>query len=379
MRLPSVKKIIGFIHLWLGLASGLVIFIVALTGALFVFSEDIQGITEKEFREVMPSEQIHLPLSRLKAIGDSTLKNMYGEVPAGYWDWQMLTCYPSGTRSYLYSGHRYKDPDVYYDIFIHPYSGKILYTRESWTSTFWKTVVDLHTNLLLGDTGGYIVKFCTLFFLIMVITGIILWWPRNQAASRQRFRFRWKSSMRWKRKNYDLHNILGFYASWIVIFMICTGLFWSFGWFKSFTYLLLDGKQPVSRELTLPGAHKPPANTASLTDSMYYHALQNSQSAHSVNINYQKDLSTPVEIYVKETGNWYPGTYFYFDPRNGSVLSVRASSAMSKGETLNELSSDIHYGWIFGWPSKIAVFFACLIAASLPVTGFYIWLGRKRR
>jgi len=45
----------------------------------------------------------------------------------------------------------------------------------------------------------------------------------------------------------------------------------------------------------------------------------------------------------------------------------------------NRMNYDIHVGAILGLPGKILAFFASLIAASLPVTGFYIWWGRRRK
>lgn len=91
------------------------------------------------------------------------------------------------------------------------------------------------------------VRYSTLIFLVMLISGIILWWPRNKAALKQRYWFRWKQSTQWKRKNYDLHNVLGFYVSWVVVFMAITGLVWSFTWFDKGLYYLLSGGE-VSAE-----------------------------------------------------------------------------------------------------------------------------------
>jgi uncharacterized iron-regulated membrane protein len=63
---------------------------------------------------------------------------------------------------------------------------------------------------LKQEWGTYVVGIPVIIFLIMLITGIVLWWPKNKAARKQRFRFQWKDTTQWKRKNYDLHNILGF-------------------------------------------------------------------------------------------------------------------------------------------------------------------------
>ena len=79
----------------------------------------------------------------------------------------------------------------------------------------------------------------TLVFLVMLISGLILWWPKNKKATKQRFSIKWNA--RWRRKNYDLHNVLGFYATWIAIILAVTGLVWGFEWFAQ-GYYRLAGK-----------------------------------------------------------------------------------------------------------------------------------------
>jgi uncharacterized iron-regulated membrane protein len=72
----------------------------------------------------------------------------------------------------------------------------------------------IHWSFLLKQSWGtYVVGIPVLIFVFMLISGIILWWPKNKAARKQRFSFKWKNVKNWKRKNYDLHNVLGFYAS----------------------------------------------------------------------------------------------------------------------------------------------------------------------
>ncbi len=58
------------------------------------------------------------------------------------------------------------------------------------------------------EVGHTIVNYATLIFIISLITGLVLWWPKNKAAAKQRFRFKWKPGTKWRRKNYDVHNVL---------------------------------------------------------------------------------------------------------------------------------------------------------------------------
>ncbi len=121
----------------------------------------------------------------------------------------------------------------------------------------------LHQCLLLRyDVGHYIVGGATLIIFVMIITGIVLWWPKNKAALKQRLWFKWKSSTKWKRKNYDLHNIGGIYTFLFVLLFAVTGLVWTFDWWTNGIYRLL-GNDPAK---VFAGPPKP----APVTDSVVH-------------------------------------------------------------------------------------------------------------
>ena len=80
-----------------------------------------------------------------------------------------------------------------------------------------------------------------IIFMVMLITGIVLWWPKNKAARKQRFSFKWKNIKSWKRKNYDLHNVLGFYASIFALIFSITGLFYAFFVVQAMIYVVFSG------------------------------------------------------------------------------------------------------------------------------------------
>jgi uncharacterized iron-regulated membrane protein len=86
----------------------------------------------------------------------------------------------------------------------------------------------------------------------MLISGIILWWPKNKKARKQRFWFQWKNIKSWRRKNYDLHSILGFYASFFALILTLTGLFYAFFFVQaSLYYYFLEAKPNIQIFLIL--------------------------------------------------------------------------------------------------------------------------------
>ncbi|MEM0941440.1 MAG: PepSY-associated TM helix domain-containing protein [Bacteroidota bacterium] len=99
------------------------------------------------------------------------------------------------------------------------YTSEVLEIKDV-TSDFFQTIFAINWSLFLKeDIGQTIVGFATLLFVIMLITSLVLWWPQNKKAFKVNTWFRWKSDTKWKRKNYDLHNIVGFYSMFLVIFI----------------------------------------------------------------------------------------------------------------------------------------------------------------
>src|SRR3569833_917781 len=79
-----------------------------------------------------------------------------------------------------------------------------------------------------------VVGISVLIFLALMITGIILWWPKRKSDRKRSFTIKWGS--RWRRVNYDLHNVLGFYATSIAIILAISGLSIAFDWVRNGIY-----------------------------------------------------------------------------------------------------------------------------------------------
>ncbi|RZL03958.1 MAG: PepSY domain-containing protein, partial [Hymenobacter sp.] len=211
----TFRKLIGKLHLWLGLASGLVVLIVSLSGAVFVFQDDIRDLTQP-WRKVAVQAQPMLPPSGLQAAAVRAL-------PGSTASWITYNGPDRSVAVYLSTAKG----DMYYG-FLNPYTGHVLKVQNA-QSDFFTLVQYLHMYLLLPPAiGKWIVDIAVITFVIMLVSGIVLWWPRNKAARKQRFSVKWDASP--KRRTYDLHNVLGFYASALALVLALSGLCISYEW-----------------------------------------------------------------------------------------------------------------------------------------------------
>lgn len=364
------RQLIGVIHLWLGLSSGLVVFVISVTGCIYAFQAEIRDLIQP-YRFVEVKDKPVLMPSQLKAIAENELpgKKIHGVL------------YPKPGEAAQVSFFDL-DSRYYYITYLNPYSGEVLKVKDE-NADFFQVVLMGHFYLWLPPAIGQpVVASATLIFLIMLISGLILWWPKNKNATKQRFSIKW--SAKWRRKNYDLHNVLGFYMTWIAIILAVTGLVWGFQWFAQGLYNVAGGeKSLVYIEPESDTTHTATVDIPAI-DILYKKLRAENPFAEAIEVHAPTSISSAIEVSINPDSKTYWKTdYRYFDQYTLAELSVDhiygRSAEASGADKLIRMNYDIHTGAIIGLPGKILAFCASFIAASLPVTGFYIWWGRRNK
>lgn len=372
MQKDRFKKTIRNIHLWLGLTSGIVVFLIAITGCLYAFQEEIQNITE-QYRFV---EKQSAPFLLPTQLEDIARKELPGK--------QLHAIKYNGREKSAEAIFYHYEPSYYYIVYLNPYTGKVL-EKANMDEGFFRFILDGHFYLWLPHEIGQVVcASATLVFLFMVITGLILWWPKNKKAAKQRFWFRWKEGIKWKRKNYDLHNITGFYVMSIALIFAVTGLVWGFQWFAFSYYTVTGGEKslvyedPVSKkEINVKAVDKP-------IDKVWMQMQSEYPKAESIEVHPPETDSSSIAANANlDKGTYWKTDYRYFDQytlREKEVSHIYGKlQNATTSDKLMRMNYDIHTGAVLGLPGKIFAFLISLLISSLPVTGFLIWYGRKNK
>jgi uncharacterized iron-regulated membrane protein len=370
----TLKKITHQLHLWLGLSSGLVVFIVSITGCLYAFKTEIEELTKPYlFVETQNKAQLPPSVFELKAKKIYPKKHLHAVNYAG----------KGRSVEAIFYGI---DPEYYNIIYFNPYSAEVLEVKDMDTDFFRIILVGHYYLWLPPNIGQPIVASATLIFVILLISGIILWWPKNKAASKQRFQFKWKPNTQWKRKNYDLHNVLGFYASWVVVIIALTGLVWGFQWFANSVYWRLGGEKSTVFTEAISDTTLKKTYTENLPniDRAWQKVKSEDLNIDAIEVHIPDSDSASIAINTNsEIGTVWKIDYRYFDQYSLKELSVnhiygRFKDAKLADKTIR-LNYDVHIGAIFGFAGKLLAFCVSLISASLPITGFYIWWGRRNK
>lgn len=356
-----------FIHRWLGLISGLVVFIVSITGCIFCFQDEIQEAL-CSYRKVEVSAQPFLTPSQLEK---AALKRL----PEGKFNGII---YFDKSRS---AQVRVTNKEGFHTLYMNPYTGQVLHD-ELLMQNFFVIIEYIHLYLLLpANIGRVVVGTAVLIFVALLITGIILWWPKRKTDRKRSLTIKWNG--RWGRINYDLHNVLGFYASAIALILAVTGLSMSFTWVQNGIYNAANmGKSFAAEKAVFKSDSLLQKQTFALPAMDKAYRLLTQASPQAEMLLFYTDAQAGGVLYGVAYSKLLQYGYhdsYQFDQYNGRLLQYLPNRKKSTGQKLTDLNYDIHVGQVAGMPGKIVAFMASLICASLPVTGFLIWLGRRKK
>lgn len=367
----KVRKLFNDIHLWIGIAAGLILFVVCLTGTIYTFRTEID--------ETIASDKffVEVPENGQRIASDELLDIVRAEFPDQVVS--SLDIPTNKTRSYrVYvrkegerRGKRY---------LVNPYNGQILGDTSTSSSEFFSTVFRLHRWLALDTKiGRPIVGWATVIFVFLCLTGIVIWVPQKVKAWKQGLKIKWSGN--WKRVNHDLHNALGFYSVIFLLIMGLTGLQWSFDWYRTGLYNFLG----VDRSRKAPQEELTQVSYEGMTPLSIESVVSKADELLNYNGNYSISLpnedATSISITKAKVG-------FFASSGRDRITLNRYTGELEKKDIFSEkpfneqVGSSIkalHMGYVFGTFSKIIYFVTCLIATSLPVTGTLIWVNKLKK
>ena len=358
-------NIIKKIHLWLSVPFGLVISITCFTGAMLVFEREI---TESVYRQLYivdtPSEH-PMAIDELAAIVQASVDS--GVTVTG------VTVFDDSERAYQVSLSKPHRASVYID----QYTGEI--KGHNVRLPFFATMFRLHRWLM--DTrqtegvfwGKMIVGVSTLLFVIILVTGLIVWVPRNRKMLANRLKVALGKG--WRRFWYDLHVVGGFYALVLLLAMSLTGLTWSFPWYRDAFYGLFGAEKQVVAQHNHNGDERKPKRRVENPFANWQVAYDN-VAARAKDYSKISVRRGEVIVTLAGLGNQRASDRYKFDASTGEVTDVEYYADAPRRTKVSGWVYSVHVGNWGGMATRILAFLAALFGASLPLTGYYLWLKR---
>ncbi len=206
----KLRNNIFWAHLVVGIIVGVVVLMMSVTGALLAFRPQILDFTEAKVNRVAFNGQQPLDYKTLadkirQSYPDAKIRNI------------LVTLDPQKAVMANLGGDGI--------IFINPYTGDIL-GHGSQTREFLEEVESWHRWLAMkGDLkviGHTIKEACNVAFFFMICTGVYLWWPRKT--------LKFLSQARGKARDWNWHNVIGFWFAPFLIIITLTGIVMSYSW-----------------------------------------------------------------------------------------------------------------------------------------------------
>ncbi|MDV2992967.1 MAG: hypothetical protein N4J56_002621 [Chroococcidiopsis sp. SAG 2025] len=362
MKTKTLRSIAFSLHRYIGLAVGLILIIVGVTGSFLVFQKEFdQYLLQRQFGQITPQPQ------RI------AIEPVVNTVKAAYRDRPELKLASIDTLPHnpTYRVRLRTEDDKTTDVYVNPYTGKILGDR-NWDNTLIGIVFQLHYALLAGDIGIKIVGVVAFLLLILTITGIFLWSGWRKLISG--FKIKWQAHP--KRVNYDVHKVAGIITAIFLGLTAFTGFCWNFYEYAepAIYALTLSPHKPEPVSQPIPGK-----STIGITEILKIAdaALPNAETTY---INFPTAPEEAFAIYKKrpQESNEYGDSSVYLDQYSGKILKLIDGRNLPLAEKVLGSFTPLHYGTFWGLPSRILYVFVGLAPLILFVTGFVMWRYRYR-
>jgi uncharacterized iron-regulated membrane protein len=205
-----LRKAAFQVHLWIGLALGLYIVMLSITGSALVFRREMDA----SFRTPLPEFQ------------ESARVMTTEEISA-----RAKQLYPGYTITFVSKGVRRRNPTIEVAMtrgtdaverLFNPYTGEDLGDAFPWKSRALLWVVNLHDDLLFDREGRWWNGFLSGVVAVLCLTGAIVWWP---GVMRWRRGMAVKWSLGWRRINFDIHSAIGFWTFALMMIWAISGIY----------------------------------------------------------------------------------------------------------------------------------------------------------
>jgi uncharacterized iron-regulated membrane protein len=385
-------------HFFAGLWIAPFLVILTLTGAIYLFDREFDGWWNRDIQTIaaggapLPlAQQEAVVLRRYAGVKITRVRLPRGANEAAVWNIQT-------------------SEGISRDVYLDPYRGRITGTTDPAMQPM-AIVRQLHASLMGGRIGGYIVELVACWTLIMMATGIWLWWPRQ-----------WKLkgvlvprlSTRGRRYWRDLHSIPAMFNAAFVILLVLTGMPWSAFWGPQFAKL----GEVVPFVAASPNFKAPPQadgnaqadmhaahNKAAMQDpdsgkipwTIRHSPMPHGSGAGGVGIAEIEALLLMLDTARFGGGVriFYPGDdkgvfmlnyvpdkaegqrTIYVDPGTGRIIGNIGWSDYSPVAKAVEWGVETHMGRQYGLANQIANLLVCLALIGGVVAGLTLWWKRR--
>jgi uncharacterized iron-regulated membrane protein len=369
-----LRKAFFQVHLWAGLLLALYVLAIGISGSILVFKD-----------EWMPRPHIVNPAFDASACTSERLVDAMEAASKAHRELavSLASCPTEANPFYAVTLHPRTGVALRsLTVYVHPQTGKVFGELDQ-NATWIGTVERFHIDLLLRRHGRQWNGAAAAVLLLLVMTGLGLWWPgiRN-------WRRAFKVDLRrtWKRINWDLHSAIGIWTVFFTITWAVTGIY--FAWeapFEALINRISQVKTAAYPQSEMEQIAKRPISAETPTLSLLAvlrDAQTRSPGTQFEGLYFGSGTNAVLTIYMARAhlGDYTKTDFLYFDQRTGEHLYTwHRGQNETLGDWLLWLLVPLHFGTSWGLAGKIVW---CLLGLALPLmalTGFLMYWNRWLR
>lgn len=367
----QIRKIIFWSHLVIGITVGVVVLSMAVTGITLAFRPQIEAFAERGVRwvEIPGKDSTRLNLNVLM----EKARDQFPNTPP------ISIASRSKHGSSIAMNFGREEGTVY----LNPYTG-ILLGKESSIHSLLQSVQDWHRWFGSEKNGKPITGACCMGLFLLVLSGFYLWWPRdwNSLASVIFF----NRALKGKPRDWNWHNVIGFWCSPLLLLTTMTGLIMSYQWANRLLFKMAGDVPPArfEKEKSPPGERYRKREWISIdVDALWARAVKQAPRWEMMTLRMPQKTGAPANISILEPASLGPNprSQLTLDSSSGEILKWEPHSGLGLGARLRAWIRPLHTGEAWGPPGQALMLLSAAGATLLVWTGFVMawrrFVGRK--
>ncbi|WP_428150069.1 PepSY-associated TM helix domain-containing protein [Brevundimonas sp.] len=366
-------------HFYAGLLVMPFLMLMALTGALYLFKTEIDGLAYRDLSHVEARPDVTSPDLWVRAAEAGTGGKVANVLlPTRNDEAVRLTVnLPDGGKR---------------TAFVDPHDGRLIGVTAF--GGIMETVKRLHSLILLGRWANYLVEIVAGWAIILVATGLFMWWPRKRGvgvvsvkATDPKRRPFWR----------DLHAVTGLYAGAIIAFLAITGMPWSAFWGDQYMAYVKDHglgrpKPPAASPAFAHAEHQDmPVGVGWTMEGMVMptpEAMARPSLATVIGAADARGLARPYTVSIpadptlaytaaRVVQQVEDTRILYIDPATGTVRADVRYDQFGVGAKAFEWGIAVHQGTQYGWVNRYLMLGGCIAVWLLGVSAIVMWWKRR--
>ena len=248
----KLRTVLFWTHLVAGVVAGTVILIMSVTGTLLTFQQSVLRFIERSQRVVLvPDGASRLDVETLLERVKRTMPDAQPTTVTLDSDPTAAVMIAMGTQG---------------NVFVNPYTGDVLGGGSARARAFYRSVTNWHRWLAAEGEGRAtaraITGACNAAFLVLAITGLFLWWPKQWTLRHVAAVIWFRRGLRGKARDFNWHNTIGFWCAPVIIVLTATGMVISYTWASNLVYTLTGSPRPTAAAGAAAGRGAPSSSPA---------------------------------------------------------------------------------------------------------------------